>query len=357
MSNPGFIEEDDLILYAMQALSSAEMAQIAGRVQSDPGVASRLRSIEQVLGVYASATVEFQDAPVAALDRLMQAVSPVPAPQATPSPRPGTVAPAPKPSWASRLGLIWAGWAVAALLLLGFAVQYRRSRQVQQTATAKDSDLQAVQEKLAALAAQRDQLQASLEQQNAEAQKSQQAASLAESRSNELSAQIAKSKLEAERESGRAEELAAAARQTAEERNQLNAALAQERQTAAQNAESKQVLAALADPTALHVTLTVPKQKKQPSGRGTYLASSGTLVFTGSDLGPLPAGKVYELWLLPADGSAPVAAGTFKPDASGNATLISSHASRVAAKGFAITAEAEGGSLTPTMPILLVGGA
>ncbi|MBE7181400.1 MAG: anti-sigma factor, partial [Terriglobus roseus] len=71
---------------------------------------------------------------------------------------------------------------------------------------------------------------------------------------------------------------------------------------------------------------------------------------------PLPAGKVYELWLMPSDGSAPIPAGTFTPDASGNATLIASNFQKVAAKGFAITAEPAGGSQTPTLPILLVGG-
>ena len=37
---------------------------------------------------------------------------------------------------------------------------------------------------------------------------------------------------------------------------------------------------------------------------------------------PLPENKIYELWLLPADGSAPMAAGWFKPDGKGNGMIF-----------------------------------
>ena len=277
-----------------------------------------------------------------------------------------------KPVWSGlRLGLLWGGWAVAALLLVGLGLLYQRNLRVQQTIATNQTTLQAaqaqaaaLQAQAAALAADRDRLQSLSQQTSQQAQQSQQEAqairqeaSNAESHSADVNAKLAAARLQAQREAARADELAATARDAADQRNQLNAALTREQQAASQAAASQQVLAALADPNALHVTLTVPKQKKRPSGRGTYLASTGTLVFTGSDLGALPAGKVYELWLMPADGSSPIPAGTFSPDATGNATLISSHFQKVSAKGFAITVENAGGSLKPTLPILLAGAA
>jgi hypothetical protein len=66
----------------------------------------------------------------------------------------------------------------------------------------------------------------------------------------------------------------------------------------------------------------------------------------------LPDDKIYELWLLPADGSAPMAAGWFKPDKQGNGMIFHTlHAAGIEAKSFAVTIEPTGGSETPTMPI------
>ena len=57
-----------------------------------------------------------------------------------------------------------------------------------------------------------------------------------------------------------------------------------------------------------------------------------------------------------ADGSKPVPAGTFAPDARGEAELVLPKVERpVAAKAFGVTIENEGGSETPTMPIVLAG--
>ncbi|HYL93302.1 MAG TPA: anti-sigma factor, partial [Alphaproteobacteria bacterium] len=77
------------------------------------------------------------------------------------------------------------------------------------------------------------------------------------------------------------------------------------------------------------------------------------VLLIASNLGPLPQKKVYQLWLLPADGSAPMPAGTFMPDANGSALMDHVMSAGIDAKAFAITMEPEGGSLTPTMPIVL----
>ena len=58
--------------------------------------------------------------------------------------------------------------------------------------------------------------------------------------------------------------------------------------------------------------------------------------------------------LLPMNGGAPMAAGTFRPDTSGNAMMNHSMAEGMEAKAFAVTIEPEGGSQTPTMPIKMM---
>ncbi len=73
-------------------------------------------------------------------------------------------------------------------------------------------------------------------------------------------------------------------------------------------------------------------------------------------LEPAPAGKTYELWLTPVDGKNPMSAGTFKPDAQGSASIVMPQLPKgVPAKGFGVTIENEGGSDTPTLPIVLAG--
>jgi hypothetical protein len=115
---------------------------------------------------------------------------------------------------------------------------------------------------------------------------------------------------------------------------------------------------ALTDPKAVRVTLTSKPlpPKSVPLGGATYNPDKGTLVFLASGLDPLQTYKTYELWLIPADGSAAIPAGTFHPDDSGNASLIMPDLPKgVPAKGFGVTIEDEGGSQTPTKPIIISG--
>ena len=123
-------------------------------------------------------------------------------------------------------------------------------------------------------------------------------------------------------------------------------------------AAARQLMDALKDPTATRVTLTRSKETPAPQGKVTYIAEKGTLLFVASNLDPLDAYKVYELWLIPANGQAPVPAGTFHPDARGNASVVLPKLpSGLVAKAFGVTVEDEGGAETPTMPILLSGAA
>ena len=65
------------------------------------------------------------------------------------------------------------------------------------------------------------------------------------------------------------------------------------------------------------MTLTEGKAPAQPTARATYLPERGGLILLATNLKPLPEGKTYELWVIPADGKAPVPAGLFRPDAVG----------------------------------------
>lgn len=116
-------------------------------------------------------------------------------------------------------------------------------------------------------------------------------------------------------------------------------------------------MATLTDPAAKRVILnTTPPPTPQPQGRATYVASKGALVFVANNLQPLAPAKTYELWLIPASGQAPIPAGTFQPDAAGNASLILPPLPKgVDAKAFGVTIEAAGGATKPTLPIILVG--
>ncbi len=121
-------------------------------------------------------------------------------------------------------------------------------------------------------------------------------------------------------------------------------------------AEARRVAEVLTAPEAAHFTLVGAPARPVPQGRAIYLEKRGGLVFVASNLNPIPAGKTYELWLLPASGAAPVPAGLFKPDARGSATVLTPPLpAGVEAKGFAVTIENEGGSQTPTMPIVMAG--
>ena len=125
---------------------------------------------------------------------------------------------------------------------------------------------------------------------------------------------------------------------------------------AAQASHAQQVLEVLTAPNAQRVTLTEGKGAPTPSARATYLPERGGVILLATNLKPLPLDKAYELWVIPANGTAPVPAGVFHPDASGTATLVlPALAPGIAAKAFAVTVERASGAAAPTMPIILSG--
>ncbi|WP_263365210.1 anti-sigma factor [Edaphobacter bradus] len=124
-------------------------------------------------------------------------------------------------------------------------------------------------------------------------------------------------------------------------------------------AAAKQLVDTMTDPTARQVTLTkapATQTPPQPQGRVTYVPRNGTLIFLASNMEPLQTYKTYELWLIPADGRDPIPAGTFHPDDRGNASVILPPLPKgIEARAFGITVEDDGGSQTPTMPIVMAG--
>ncbi len=118
------------------------------------------------------------------------------------------------------------------------------------------------------------------------------------------------------------------------------------------------LMATVQDPLAVQVSLTTSDVKPKPQGRVSYVADKGSLIFLASNLLPLEENKTYELWLIPADGGDAVAAGTFRPDARGYASVVLPKLTAgVEAKAFGVTIEEGAGGSIPTLPIILKGAA
>ena len=114
--------------------------------------------------------------------------------------------------------------------------------------------------------------------------------------------------------------------------------------------------AANAMQVALHSTSDVKPGTPAATALAAYLADKGALVFIATHMDPAPFGKTYELWLIPADGRNSMPVTTFKPDAQGSASVIMPQLPKgIPAKGFGVTIENEGGSDTPTLPVVMAG--
>jgi anti-sigma-K factor RskA len=106
-----------------------------------------------------------------------------------------------------------------------------------------------------------------------------------------------------------------------------------------------ETVATLLDPEATKIELVAVGNKPQPRGKAIYQRRNRNLIFFASNLPPLAEDKIYELWLFPANGGAPIAAGLFKPDSRGSATVVNPPLPEgVAAKNFVVTLEPESGS-------------
>jgi hypothetical protein len=126
----------------------------------------------------------------------------------------------------------------------------------------------------------------------------------------------------------------------------------------AENAKARKVLEVLTATHAQRAVLMPAHSTPEPQGHLVYIAESGSLIFQADHLKPLPVGKTYELWVIPANGAAPVPAGLFQPDVAGNGSVVLPNIPQgVTAKAFGVTMEDAAGAATPTMPILISGAA
>lgn len=266
MTDGRHIAQDDLTLYALQALSADESAAVRLHLAECPSCREELAVISGDLALVAIG-VEQHAVPEGARERFMGRIrssekTAAPAGQAAPV---VSIAPRSKPARYAP----WIGWAAAAALLLvsadlGFRV-HNLSQQLDQATTA------------------------------------------------------------------------ARAREEA-------------------NLKAREVLEVLTAPAAQRVVLTTGKAKPVPTARAVYLPSRGALVLQASNLAPLPENKAYELWVIPANGKAPIPAGVFRTDASGSGSVVlPSIPQGVEAKAFGITVEDAAGSGVPTSPIILSG--
>ncbi len=144
------------------------------------------------------------------------------------------------------------------------------------------------------------------------------------------------------------------------QRTALQGSIAEQKDQIAQlttdAATAREVMATITDPSALRVTLTKAQTAPVPQARATYVADKGVLIFQANNMPTLEPAKVYELWLIPANGSSPIPAGTFQPDQRGYASIMMPPLPKgVQAKAFGVTIENVGGSQTPTLPIIMVG--
>lgn len=79
----------------------------------------------------------------------------------------------------------------------------------------------------------------------------------------------------------------------------------------------------------------------------TLSSSRDAVVVKMNDVPAPPAGKVYQMWLIPKDGSAPVSKGLMDAAALSKPAVVTGIGSAAA---LGITVEPVGGSTTPTMP-------
>jgi len=116
-------------------------------------------------------------------------------------------------------------------------------------------------------------------------------------------------------------------------------------------AQLNEAFALMNDPAAKQVVFG--ENAPKPRGRVFVNPKQGVLLLA-SNLTPAPAGKIYEMWIIPKGGS-PLPAGLFQSQSDGTAMYLRKGAVDVASTGvIAVTLEPEAGSQAPTTTPLIV---
>lgn len=131
-------------------------------------------------------------------------------------------------------------------------------------------------------------------------------------------------------------------------------AAAQSRMADAQSVADRltRELSVVSAPDVVRVDLKGQPAAPSASGRVHWSRSRGA-TFTATNLPPLDAGRVYQLWFVTA--GAPVSAALVTPDAAGRVETVMPSPAGVEPTAFALTVEPAGGSPGPTGAMLLVG--
>jgi anti-sigma-K factor RskA len=118
-------------------------------------------------------------------------------------------------------------------------------------------------------------------------------------------------------------------------------------------AEAERARAVMAAPDLTRIDLAGQPAAPTASARA-FLSRSRGLIFTASNLPPLPVGRIYQLWIVTEQ--APVSVGVVTPDANGAVEFVSRRGEHFPkAAGVAVTIEPEGGVPAPTGAKYLVG--
>lgn len=118
--------------------------------------------------------------------------------------------------------------------------------------------------------------------------------------------------------------------------------------------EAQSQVAVLAAPDLVHVDLTGQPNAPGASARAFWSRSRG-MVFTASNLPSLPAGRVYQLWVLTASGP-PISVGLLQPDQTGALTSVfQTPADIPPPTQVAVSDEPTGGVPSPTGMIWVAG--
>jgi len=132
----------------------------------------------------------------------------------------------------------------------------------------------------------------------------------------------------------------------------LRDAMEQVKQSDAEAARLKDVLALMNAPETI-IRVSSEGAAHPPQGKVFLNPKQGVLLLA-SNLPPAPAGKTYEMWLIPAGGK-PVPAGLFQTELNGTAVHLQKGPVDVGATGaIAVTLESEGAAPQPTSQPLLV---
>ncbi len=126
-------------------------------------------------------------------------------------------------------------------------------------------------------------------------------------------------------------------------RTEVQRLLKEAAETNAELAQAKNVLSFL-QAAETRVVSFGPEEPK-PRGRVLLNPSRGVLLIA-SNLPPAPAGRIYEMWIIPK-GGAPIPAGLFQTTAAGNALHLQEGALGLDST-IAVTLEPEAGSAAPT---------